>query len=88
MGVNRHLASGHENYYYYYYYYYRFYGLYTLHPTVTFFGSQCAGQSALSDTRSYELEDFVGAKFYFPHALAGGTLLCDLSLIINHTRYK
>jgi len=52
------------------------------------FGSQCAGQSVLSDTRSYELEDFVGAKFYFPHALAGGTLHCDLSLIINHTGYK
>ena len=30
------------------------------------------GQPALAGTSSYELEDFVGAKFYCPHALADG----------------
>jgi len=29
-------------------------------------------QPALTDTSSGELEDFVGAKFYCPHALADG----------------
>ena len=28
------------------------------------------GQPALVDTSSYELEDYVGAKFYCPHVLA------------------
>jgi len=31
-----------------------------------------ASQPMLAGTSSYELEDFVGAKFYSPHALAGG----------------
>ena len=31
------------------------------------------GQPALAGTSSYELEDFVGAKFYCPHALASVT---------------
>jgi len=30
------------------------------------------GQPALAGTSSEELEDFAGAKFYCPHALAGG----------------
>ena len=30
------------------------------------------GQPALAGTSSWELEDFVGAKFYCPHALADG----------------
>jgi len=30
------------------------------------------GQPALAGTSSYEVEDFVGAKFYCPHALADG----------------
>jgi len=30
------------------------------------------GQPALAGTLSYELEDFVRAQFYCPHALAGG----------------
>jgi len=29
-------------------------------------------QPALASTPTYELEDFVGAKFYCPHAVAGG----------------
>jgi len=52
-------------------------------------------QPALSGTSSQELEDFVGVKFYSPHALADGkqhiqirermlefssTVLCTLSL--------
>ena len=31
------------------------------------------GSPALASTSSWELEDFVGAKFYFLHALANGT---------------
>jgi len=30
------------------------------------------GQPALAGTSSYEVDDFVGAKFYCPHALADG----------------
>jgi len=30
------------------------------------------GQPALAGTYSQELEDFIGAKFYCPHALADG----------------
>jgi len=36
------------------------------------FYGYCTGQPALAGTSSYELEDFVGAKFYCPHALADG----------------
>jgi len=32
-----------------------------------------AGQPALAGTSSRELEDFVGATFYCPHALADGS---------------
>jgi len=33
------------------------------------------GQPALAGTPTYELKDFVRAKFYCPHALADGNLL-------------
>jgi len=36
------------------------------------FYSHHTGQPALAGTSSQELEDFVGAKFYWPHALADG----------------
>jgi len=36
------------------------------------FYSNYTGQNALADTTSEELEDFVGAKPYCPHALADG----------------
>jgi len=29
----------------------------------------CTGQPVLEGTNSYELEDVVGAKFYYPHAI-------------------
>jgi len=38
----------------------------------TFYGHYVGGQPALAGTSSLELEDFVGAKFYCPHALADG----------------
>jgi len=40
-------------------------------PNQQFYGHY-TGQPALAGMYSYELEDFVGAKFYCPHALAGG----------------
>ena len=36
------------------------------------------GQPALASTLSKELEDFVGAKFYLPHALADGNYLIQI----------
>jgi len=37
-----------------------------------FYYSHYAGQSASAGTSSFKLEDFVGAKFHCPHALADG----------------
>jgi len=34
----------------------------------------CTGRIALASTPNYELEDFVRANFYHPHALADGSL--------------
>jgi len=59
------------------------------------------GQPALASTSSYELEDFVGAKFYCLHALADGNqhihsimvsiynggMFCILLLPYNMTSY-
>jgi len=42
---------------------------YTTQPP--FYGHY-TGQPALAGTSSQELEDFVGAKFYYPHTLADG----------------
>jgi len=40
--------------------------------TVLLFSGRYTGQPALAGTSSQELEDFVVAKFYCPHALADG----------------
>jgi len=37
------------------------------------FYNHYTGQPMSAGTSSYELEDFGGAKFYCPHALAGGS---------------
>ena len=42
----------------------------TLHVIQPPFYGHYTGQLALADSSSQELEDFVGAKFYCPHALA------------------
>jgi len=38
---------------------------------VPLFNGHYTGQAALAGTPDFELEDFVGAKFYCLHALAG-----------------
>jgi len=40
--------------------------------TIRFTNGHYAGQSASAGTSSFKLEDFVGAKFHCPHALADG----------------
>jgi len=54
------------------------YSHYTGHPALAGISTRATTHVSIS---SYELEDFVGAKFYCPHALADGTSLYNYTCL-------
>jgi len=58
------------------------------------FYSHYTGQPALASTPSSEMEDFVGAKFYYPHTLADSNYhiqiretMLEFSSTVSHAPY-